>query len=450
MAHITDTIDSPMDESGSATTEFAIVLPAVLMILFWSLFFTDVSFVRLKAQEAARYAAWEATVFRTQSQVERDIQEHFANLRSSDRDTGTPDLLMATQINEIRISQNDEVETDMLGTFEWDFIPEIVRDLMGGASGLLNGMLDWFRFNTNGTVESSVEIEVQNTLLPTAVLALNQRIADDSINNPFVFKDTVVLTYDTWKAWPNPKSKNGNTDKNVDPYQTYPVAEKYVADQLKSVAFFGARNLGFVDTISDILGFLSKFGGPPGPLDIGSFLNDDGKGVVAMLPPDRIDKSWVPGYNQVRPYRIGQHMFDRPEKSGSGFRNMGWQRGIDRARPTVPYLIASGHWPNGGRTIRRLGLSKSPGEGGYRLRELKDDEKENNYYRTYQCRGHYYDGMIIPKGTFGPETNFGRENYDGCGDIVDTVEDMKEAFDNWNGDITQPPSIPSLPTGGFF
>ena len=51
------------DESGQALVEFAIVVPLVIMVFMFSIWFTELVQIKLKVQEAARYAAWEPTAF---------------------------------------------------------------------------------------------------------------------------------------------------------------------------------------------------------------------------------------------------------------------------------------------------------------------------------------------------------------------------------------------------
>ena len=51
------------DESGQALVEFAIVLPLIIMVFMFSMWFTELVQIKLKVQEAARYAAWEATAY---------------------------------------------------------------------------------------------------------------------------------------------------------------------------------------------------------------------------------------------------------------------------------------------------------------------------------------------------------------------------------------------------
>jgi hypothetical protein len=51
------------DESGQALTEFVVVVPIMVMILLFSMWLWEIVHIKLKVQEAARYAAWESTSY---------------------------------------------------------------------------------------------------------------------------------------------------------------------------------------------------------------------------------------------------------------------------------------------------------------------------------------------------------------------------------------------------
>lgn len=51
------------DERGQALVEFAVVVPLVVMVVLFAIWFYELIHVKLKVQEAARYAAWETTAF---------------------------------------------------------------------------------------------------------------------------------------------------------------------------------------------------------------------------------------------------------------------------------------------------------------------------------------------------------------------------------------------------
>ena len=84
-------------DKGQALTEFALVVPMVVMILLFSVWFLELVQVRLKVQEAARYVAWEATAFKlhdyktgkadgfskAQSAIMKEAQRRYADLDST-------------------------------------------------------------------------------------------------------------------------------------------------------------------------------------------------------------------------------------------------------------------------------------------------------------------------------------------------------------------------------
>jgi hypothetical protein len=49
--------------AGQSLTEFAIMLPLLVLVVWFSVYFIEVIIVRLKLQEAARYATWEYTAY---------------------------------------------------------------------------------------------------------------------------------------------------------------------------------------------------------------------------------------------------------------------------------------------------------------------------------------------------------------------------------------------------
>ena len=51
-------------EEGQALTEFAIVVPIIVMVLLFAVWFSELVTIKLKTQEAARYTAWEVTAYK--------------------------------------------------------------------------------------------------------------------------------------------------------------------------------------------------------------------------------------------------------------------------------------------------------------------------------------------------------------------------------------------------
>ena len=78
------------EERGSALTEAALVVPCLVLIVYWSSALSDVLVLKLKAAEAVRYALWESTVFKSPEQIDVDVQQRFADLRSPRQITRIP------------------------------------------------------------------------------------------------------------------------------------------------------------------------------------------------------------------------------------------------------------------------------------------------------------------------------------------------------------------------
>ena len=70
------------EEEGSALVEAAILIPVLILILYWSSAFTDVLVLKIKASEAARYALFETTVWKRPAQIDQEVRTRFADLRS--------------------------------------------------------------------------------------------------------------------------------------------------------------------------------------------------------------------------------------------------------------------------------------------------------------------------------------------------------------------------------
>ena len=67
-------------QDGSALVEAAILFPCLLLVLFWSMALTEVLVLKLKASEAARFALWETTVWKSPARIQRQVQQRFADL----------------------------------------------------------------------------------------------------------------------------------------------------------------------------------------------------------------------------------------------------------------------------------------------------------------------------------------------------------------------------------
>lgn len=395
--------DTLRDEEGSALAEFSIVTPAVLMLLFYSIFFTDLVEVKLKTLEAARYAAWEKTVHRRPDTIAQEVQERFANLNSTDLQAANTTHMIGVTNVQVTASVDDQLDIEMAGVAPQG-APGFIESVLGAVDTGVDTFLGWMDLPSVGKARSEVSIQVENLIVPQRVA--NLIVAADELSNPFVFKAHHAVAYDTWRAWPNPNLPSSDGNTNTPPSQTYPVAERIVAKQLDSIAFtkFIPGVGDVLDFVGDLLEFLNFFG-LPNPIDNDSSRDD--YGPITMRPVETVKvASWSPSYGTNDATRLG-HRY-----GNSKFTINSPDPGIDRSRYSLPYRPTSEQW-----------YQK---DGGYKLKPLKKGQRENEYYKTYQCRGHYYMGMVTTRpnrntdvGTPGHYKNYGPK----CGDKVDAVQD---------------------------
>jgi hypothetical protein len=108
---------------GQALVEFALVVPVMVTLVLFAIYFYEINHVRLKAQEMARYAAWEFTGYplhdyadtdpsgqfsSAQSSVQQDVQRRYANLESTNRGGGSRYLAVSWRDPRIRIRNKME------------------------------------------------------------------------------------------------------------------------------------------------------------------------------------------------------------------------------------------------------------------------------------------------------------------------------------------------------
>lgn len=434
-------------EEGAATVEFAIIAPAVILILLWSIFFSDIAMVKLKVLEAARFAVWEETAFRNPTEVQNDLKDRFHDLRSSDTDQVEVSKrgYMGIKLKDWTPTVKDDITVKFTGNADFGGSTGGVDSALGSISKGLDWILNYAKLSPKIEASSDVSVEVENNIIPGVEL-LKTKLRGKTLESPLKFSDKEYMVYNTWKAWPNRKSTVGSVKTNeTDVYQTYPVAEKYVSEYMRNMAFFGLNKISLLNQMDKFVTKLHL----PWPLSTQSFqATPNGKGgPVTMLPIAKINESWVPGHNQS-PYRVGSKTFDGYNKSGNGFENP--IPGIDRARPSIPYKIASPIWGQKSAAGRVMGMLVSSCDGGYCKYEMKTSEQENDYYKSYQCRGHYYEGMVDPSGTLGDAKFFGlfgaSKNYNGCEDKADQLGDLLGKFGGNNGG-GMTPSLPSVPGG---
>ena len=165
---------------GNAILEFALVLPILIALIFYSLFFSELVRVKLKLQEVVRYAAWEMASHplsdygtgnperafeRAQAQTIRETQVRYSGPDSVEL-TGSK-LLGQIEKLELRITQADAPWVDAIapsppGTEGNEWSEAILGAIASGPARWLRG----WGFNTAGRLRIESDAVLGNRLLP--------------------------------------------------------------------------------------------------------------------------------------------------------------------------------------------------------------------------------------------------------------------------------------------
>ncbi len=435
-------------DEGSALTEFAIIAPIFILLMIWSEFFTDVGIVKLKTEEASRYALWELTVQRDPSTVDTEIRSRFRDLNSpQDIDTTVPatrsfpySIAFSTTYNggyspstgytgtpSPLLAQPNPVDYPAPGNL-WSAV--------GEAQGYVEAALERFLAPQGNVVQNlgfnmsrmaQVTVSLKN-LSPNAALFPGGRImgfffdtqtnmgAGQVTNVTFTSKSPMLLV-DTWKAWPGPNgSKYGTHNAGTDPLTTYSrigsgpnAVELELSARLKEVAFNGGQQGIFVQAIDWIYSSL-RIGGP---LGVGTWQDPGQVGPVIMLPGAQPTAN-QPFFSGVPVQRVGdvtstadgiQSMNSTGIPPG-GIPNTRYQSPsttVDRMRYTMPSHINSSEWMDVGGLQSQPALPVAiepgviprvfPSPGG---QASWNEPAYNPYPALYENRDAFYMGALQP------------------------------------------------------
>lgn len=394
------------EDEGTALTEFAIVAPLFIVLIYWSQFFVDIGVLKLKAEEAARYAVWEMTAHRDAGAVANEVRTRFADLESpaslnGTRPAGTRSF---TSVQFNRVDIQDRIEAKFAGNInrppsDGSFLGNVIE----GIAKFMGKAADWIikqlKFDTKGMARAEIEMSVQNTLFPTGnVLGI---FFDSGINPRVTVRArTPNMLWNTWKAWPG-KGFGGSVE--ADPYDTYPrisskasVPEEVVSKQVSKMTFFGVGDkLSGADSVFAFLKLPGLFGAKTWKE------KRPGDGPIVMLPGAPQTRSFQPGY-QTPLQRIGNEwqrtVQTTQAPSGSA------DPGTDRQRFTLPSNVKSAFWAKGD-------------DGGKGLRinaPAMVRDNANPYVQMYRCRDAYYMGAKREQlQHYGQQTWF-QQAYQGC------------------------------------
>lgn len=167
------------EETGAATTEFALTTVILVPLLLYAIFFFEVMQAKLKANEASRYMVWEMTAYGLSDWQNGDHAKRFNDARSEilnelnqrygdDLDGATPTIVpnykalaqVATEIS-VDTGQNTMENVD----------PGIYS--IGGfdtANDVMNYVFGWFKFNKMGKAKGTFKVHIKNKLLGSFAL----------------------------------------------------------------------------------------------------------------------------------------------------------------------------------------------------------------------------------------------------------------------------------------
>ncbi len=404
-------------ERGSSLIEAAIMIPVLIMLLYWAIGVTDIMALRCKASEAARFALWETTVFRTQAEVLPDVWQRFADLKSPQGInlpyTGqmlypqSANMTFTTALVTNRpVSLGGQVKLD----HPTGLVDVFLNFLLGAVTGSVNGATSFFKFNTHGSATAVVTVRASHIgstifgggeILKGVSMEHSAEMQNYTFTAPVVRANPMKLVFDTWKAWPKPgayTTDGAPTNTNVDPKQTYLTVEQQVSSQVEKIAFYGAKQIGVLTAIDNFFTQVRSnpvakflFGGTVPSIIATDRMDGNGRGPITIRPVAAPDFGWVPSYSPGNGDQNGSHRLGEMASFGNpvytGYPRTAFIDKQDPSRYTVPFKINSQYFSdNGGNDRNMNNIAHSL---------VKPQIATNNaYVGTYQCRGHFFAGSI--------------------------------------------------------
>lgn len=201
------------ETSGQALTEFALVVPSILLVITFSIWFTELVQIKLKVTEAARFAAWEATAYQQHDYKEgpgaltklankmatgvaKDATSRYADMDSTTTALGatrffaaqwTPPVVFAVSTQEEVVPGGSMVNfifgtvmtvLDFIMTLTYKSVNPVDMSLMAFGKGKAGARADQtfgapeWGFNRNGLVRSTAMTMVTNSWFKYGVAGL--------------------------------------------------------------------------------------------------------------------------------------------------------------------------------------------------------------------------------------------------------------------------------------
>jgi hypothetical protein len=273
-------------ERGAAMIEFAIVAPIFVMMLMYSMYFTELIRTRLKAQEIARYVTWQMSSFdlsvygQSNGQAQafddamKEIKEE-SELRYKDLDS-IEDLgpsaagMFAYENLEVKIVNQDVefIDTNILEQFN---VPG--NDLLGSITGAVGGGVNWilnqWGFDKKGRVQIEVSVDLSQKLFSKNLQMRSEKKGFAEVDawggrdlTTKTFKNSITMTVDDWHMtdgtnaiMDSDKRKRAGTREESDGKDDRHVLSTQV-NRMKMLGLTGALNDitgGFLNFLSGIL-----------------------------------------------------------------------------------------------------------------------------------------------------------------------------------------------------
>lgn len=173
---------------GSATVEFALVVPLLVSILMFSIFLSEVVRAKIKLQEASRYVAWELTSYVLSDYATADHDKAFdtamkatvdeANERYKDLDSIEPDGKFGTMLRaepaKVTVKNQTVAGVDLSRLFP-SGSGGAGSEAAAGVGKTVNFFLDHFKFNTKGQVEVEFTSKLVSYVMPRRYLQNGDR-----------------------------------------------------------------------------------------------------------------------------------------------------------------------------------------------------------------------------------------------------------------------------------
>ncbi|HEY6050542.1 MAG TPA: TadE family protein [Thermoanaerobaculia bacterium] len=403
-------------ERGSALVEAAILFPCLVLLLHWSVALTDVSLLKLAASEAARFALWETTVWKSPARIQLQLEQRFAARAA--RGSG---LLLFPDPRALRFRASvASVAPEPFKSGAAPSIPlpgSVGRFASAAAASIpasIGDALRRFRFEARGAADVRAGVSIashRSSILAGGNLPGRPgggdferpaSLARFALEAPLPSDRPLRLVFETWKAWPRPAPSTQGGPPQAEPDDTYRVVERQVGAQVGRIAFAGIRERPWFARLEALVGGLAGasasrtlLGGQLPELFATGRLDDaTSPGPITILPPGPADASFVPNTCRIRGAagrcantRAGDVLASSPAPPLSGAE--AFTDGEDVPRSTVPFRVQGQYWTRTGGSDGSLGPAVQPYPAAI--------ARDNAYVTSWTCRGHYFAGSTRPE-----------------------------------------------------